>query len=145
MTQAQQHSDLKVAIVGDERDIPDYKKVHLNNIDEIYDGMLTELYLPFTLEYHNNAELMNKILRKVAYGGKIIIHGYDLYELSYGYSNYLFTEEKFKEIILNKVNIFSIDSIIKLLETHNYTITSKVILNKTYLVQGQRNEPNNKR
>lgn len=61
----------------------DYTSFKLEELNQLEDSICTELYIGDILDYHiNRNEVLVMLIKKLRYGGTIVIHGVDIYTMA---------------------------------------------------------------
>ena len=121
-----------------------YQYVDLAQVMDIDDGSCEEILLETCLDYvSQRKDFLSEIVKKLRYGGKIIVSGIDLHQVGREITNGLITTSNAASGLYNKRQSSStIDEMQALLELGSLTIISKQLSDISYTLIAQRGVPN---
>ena len=121
-----------------------YQYVDLAQVMDIDDGSCEEILLENCLDYvSQRKDFLSEIVKKLRYGGKIIVSGIDLHQVGRQITNGFITTSNAASVLYNKRQSSStIDEMQALLELGSLTIISKQLSDISYTLISQRGVPN---
>ena len=121
-----------------------YQNVDLAQVMDIDDGSCEEILLENCLDYvSQRKDFLSEIVKKLRYGGKIIVSGIDLHQVGRQITNGFITTSNAASVLYNKRQSSStIDEMQALLELGSLTIISKQLSDISYTLIAQRGVPN---
>ena len=121
-----------------------YQYVDLAQVMDIDDGSCEEILLENCLDYvSQRKDFLSEIVKKLRYGGKIIVSGIDLHQVGRQITNGFITTSNAASVLYNKCQSSStIDEMQALLELGSLTIISKQLSDISYTLIAQRGVPN---
>tara|TARA_R100000988_G_C3965440_1_gene148528 strand:- start:115 stop:534 length:420 start_codon:yes stop_codon:yes gene_type:complete len=121
-----------------------YQYVDLAQVIDIDDGSCEEILLENCLDYvSQRKDFLSEIVKKVRYGGKIIVSGIDLHQVGRQITNGFITTSNAASVLYDKRQSSStIDEMQSLLELGSLTIISKQLSDINYTLIAQRGVPN---
>ena len=121
-----------------------YQYVDLAQVIDIDDGSCEEILLENCLDYvSQRKDFLSEIVKKVRYGGKIIVSGIDLHQVGRQIRNGFITTSNAASVLYDKRQSSStIDEMQSLLELGSLTIISKQLSDINYTLIAQRGVPN---
>ena len=121
-----------------------YQYVDLAQFMDIDDGSCEEILLENCLDYvSQRKDFLSEIVKKLRYGGKIIVSGIDLHQVGRQITNGFITTSNAASVLYNKRQSSStIDEMQALLELGSLTIISKQLSDISYTLIAQRGVPN---
>ena len=121
-----------------------YQYVDLAQVMDIDDGSCEEILLENCLDYvSQRKDFLSEIVKKLRYGGKIIVSGLDLHQVGRQITNGFITTSNAASVLYNKRQSSStIDEMQALLELGSLTIISKQLSDISYTLIAQRGVPN---
>lgn len=108
---------------------------------EVFDGQCTEAYLPDFLDFveaHNITSFLHLLCDKLEHGGKLIVGGTEIIELTKNILNYTITHEYANQYIYSRGALHSLDIITDILLEYNMKIVKKQINGLNFLVEAVR-------
>ena len=121
-----------------------YQYVDLAQVMDIDDGSCEEILLENCLDYvSQRKDFLSEIVKKLRYGGKIIVSGIDLHQVGRQITNGFITTSNAAAVLYDKRQSSStIDEMQALLELGSLTIISKQLSDISYTLIAQRGVPN---
>lgn len=121
-----------------------YQYVDLAQVMDIDDGSCEEILLENCLDYvSQRKDFLSEIVKKLRYGGKIIVSGIDLHQVGRQITNGFITTSNAASVLYDKRQSSStIDEMQALLELGSLTIISKQLSDISYTLIAQRGVPN---
>ena len=121
-----------------------YQYVDLAQVMDIDDCSCEEILLENCLDYvSQRKDFLSEIVKKLRYGGKIIVSGIDLHQVGRQITNGFITTSNAASVLYNKRQSSStIDEMQALLELGSLTIISKQLSDISYTLIAQRGVPN---
>ena len=121
-----------------------YQYVDLAQVIDIDNGSCEEILLDNCLDYvSQRKDFLSEIVKKLRYGGKIIVSGLDLHQVGRQITNGFITTSNAASVLYNKRQSSStIDEMQALLELGSLTIISKQLSDISYTLIAQRGVPN---
>lgn len=108
---------------------------------EVYDGECEEIYAPHFLDRVESKELNSLLLlfcSKIEHGGKLIVGGTDLIELTKNIMNFTLNHETANQLIYSKNGLHSLNLVTNILLENNMQIVKKQINGLSFLVEATR-------
>ena len=121
-----------------------YQYVDLAQVIDIDNGSCEEILLDNCLDYvSQRKDFLSEIVKKLRYGGKIIVSGLDLHQVGRQITNGFITTDNVVSVMYNKRQSAStIDEMTGLLQSASLNILSKQISDINYTLIAQSELPN---
>jgi len=118
----------------------DCKLVKVLDLNSIPDGSCRLLYLGNCGDFvQNKDEVLGKSVKKLRYGGHIIVEGIDLSEVSYGlFHNIISLQDAQNLIFQGRSSCSTISETVNQLQYYNLTILKSRLMQYKYLVRAER-------
>ena len=121
----------------------DCQIVQLNDLQKIENATCTLIHMGNCLEFVNGS-LLEVALKKLRYGGRIIIEGTDLLEVIYGYFRDVITLQEVQALLfIGRHACYTLENMVNVLRAAGLTIISNRLTQYRYTITAERSYENN--
>ncbi len=123
---------------------PDISSLTIDDIKKLEDSICTELYAGVVLDYYiNRNEVLTMLVKKIRYGGKLILYGTDLLCVAFSFSSGSINSQQASDTLYGgKQSTSSMEHMCELLKSMGLNILTTNLINDRYTITAQRPEIN---
>lgn len=123
---------------------PDTTTLTIDKIQKLEDSVCTELYVGTVLDYYvNRNDMLTMLVKKIRYGGELILCGTDLLSVAFLFSSGSINSQQASDMLYNdKRSTSSIEDMCQMLTNMGFLINHTTIINNQYTITAQRPDIN---
>lgn len=129
----------KVCLIlpGDKTPEPGFAPVVIDQLPDMIDASCIELHVGNLLERVNPGAVIDLLFKKVRLGGKIRFMGTDICAIATDLVYGIIEPSHVRQHLAGR-NLYSIQEIIDMIESHGFVVVSKKFVENNYIVEGER-------